>query len=415
MLALVQRSLRYYALKKKILPKVKQTDTKATGASGEKEKMPTPLPVLPMPFPGIPKLTGFSILARQCSKVPTITTLSTQFDEAFKQFPSDGLEYPVQLSKLFQLFQQKHLLYRAFLKDFYESISTLLQDSDVNSRVFMLDGKSGIGKSVALFQLAHLLSTPISTPSNMISLIIYIPNLHQWTVGRYPYHPIDALKDMRSVEFDQPEISAQVLRSILSLNQNMLKSTPEGISLEQYIQDALKSPVDPHAVSETTKLLDRLIHGDLLQEISKNSIPKVICIVDQVNSIYSPLSYKMPNGEPISLDRFHVLRIIKKMLHGPSAVNLIITAPSYSDTTLKSINPSEFGLSGSDGLKWSITEIPILNQNEMSLILEYYRKLGYIYENNLDENSIYVKRKYYSTGGNPHSLFLACAYDNIYM
>lgn len=348
-------SSRFYSLKKKIKPKTQSIVPEPA------EKMPVPQSLIPMPFKNIPKLDFLGL------KLDSVINSMALINLPFK--PSD---YPIQLGKTFGLFQQKHLLYRSITKQSYDLINS-------NKGIFLLDGRSGVGKSAILLQLAQLLSS---------NFIIYIPNIHQWTIGKYPYHPDGSV-------FDQPDISSQVLNNILILNQNILQNYP---SIKQFISDG----IDNSPSKTLMQLLEKHIE-------SMNPI----LLVDQVNALYSPIEYKSKDGNPFPIEQFPVMNLIKKCFDNNSIT--AIGATSYSDTRIR---PQKYNHSLPIYPGAHRIQIECFNRQELKTILTYYRQLGYIYEDNLEENeelhSQYVDRKYYATGGNGQALFHACAYDNIY-
>ena len=172
------QSFRTYSVRKKIKPKVQAP------SSDTNEKMPTPPSLLSLPFKNIPKL-DLPLLSHD-SSINSMTLLDA------KKFE----EYPSQLNNIFQLFQQKHLLYRSVTRQLYETINN-------THGIFILDGRSGVGKSAILLQLAQLFSSS--------NFVIYIPNAHKWINGTYAYHP-----DQTFARFDQPDIFKQVLNNIVS-------------------------------------------------------------------------------------------------------------------------------------------------------------------------------------------------------
>lgn len=348
-------SSRFYSLKKKIKPKTQSIVSEPT------EKMPVPQPLVSMPFKNIPKLDFLGL------KSDSIINSMTLIDLPFK-----SNEYPIQLGKTFNLFQQKHLLYRSITKQLYDLINN-------NKSVFLLDGRSGVGKSAILLQLAQLLSS---------NFIIYIPNAHQWTIGRYPYHPEGPV-------FDQPDISKQVLSNILTLNQHILENYP---SIKQFISEGINNSPSKTLIQLLEKHLDSM---------------NPILLVDQINALYSPIEYKSKDGNSLPIEQFPVMNLFKKYFDNNSIT--AIGATSYSDTRIR---PQKYNHSLSIYSGAHRIQIECFNRQELKAILFYYRELGYIYEDNLNENeelhSQYLNRKYYATGGNGQALFHACAYDNIY-
>lgn len=370
-------------MKRKIQPKPDQAELLANAAK-IREKMPTPQPAITLPPAGVPKLTSIEPLSISNLEPLRMASLLPSFEALFHS--SETLEYPKQVGQVFSLFHNRHLLSRPVTKSLYDTIAT-------TQSTIILEGRSGVGKSATMLQLACLFS------QNPSFLLIYIPNAHSWTVGKYPYHPVT--NQDGTISFDQPDISASVLRNILSLNASKFSSQSE--QFQEEIKRSLKETSE--GLSLATDTLTRILDGSLLAKLWPSS-PTILCLVDQVNAFSVPLSYKTPRGDPIPAEQFPVINSVKNLLNSAHEKIKIIGALSYSDPQLRKVTSANISTNG------TVVNVPALDRNEMHAILEYYRSLGYIYEKNLD--GIYLERKLYHTGGNAHALFQACAYDNLY-
>ncbi|KAI9205173.1 mitochondrial ribosomal death-associated protein 3-domain-containing protein [Polychytrium aggregatum] len=184
----------------------------------------------------------------------------------------------------------------------------------------LLVGKQGSGKTYTLFQLAvHFQS------ANWI--VIYLPKLSQWTSASSFYYFNESTN-----QWDQPELTATVLESILSMNAKTLAE----VKLAEPVQVGSKK-VDDNLASLVKAGISSPQHSTLvlqaLFKILKSQSPKVFVALDQVGSLFSSTAYRTPKSEPIMAHELSLCHEFQKLfLESSSSKNSFVIGTN--DTTV---------------------------------------------------------------------------------
>lgn len=235
-----------------------------------------------------------------------------------------------------------------------------------DSKRFLLDGPSGIGKSVSLLQIASVL-VQAGKP------VLYVPDATKWTDGYYAYYPA-VLADGQEAIYEQPELASEILSSLSTAG--------------------LPSRSNFSSIDTLEALLHTRTHT---------------LIVDQVNALYRPTLYRDKDGSPVPVQRMRVLQLFKEAIQSHPNV---VAATSYSSPRLRRSQHSRAFFDGSK------VDVPLLTNAETTSLLDYYaRHLGILHPpHNVHspEGEQYVQRKRFLSGNVPLELWRICQLEHIY-
>lgn len=261
---------------------------------------------------------------------------STGFPKlATRKFQEMGVDHPALLTRSLPKFEGKSLL---------------------------LDGSSGVGKSIALLQMVSLM-LQAKTP------VLYVPELIRWTDGYYAYYPTSDGTTM----YEQPELATEVLdhyRRLNELSSNSVTGNP-------------------------TKALHELMHD-----------PRVILVVDQVNALYKDTMYKDAKSEPIPIRQMRILSALKDAVE----TRPCIMATSFGPPRLRDISTPKQSTSKS-------TRLQPISESEAKALLNYYAQLNIIhplYPVDTAHGEQYVKKKLCLSDGIMGELWKACQFEHLY-
>ena len=342
-----------------------------------------PTPEVLYPIKGIPilKFSEPSITSMTEANCLDFFSLS-KFLDPLKHFP-EGVENDVSyINFQFRIFKQKNLMLRQPFCELVEQIP--------KHKLVYVDGLRGIGKSVALMFAAAALKSDNA-------IVLYVPRVHDYIVGKYHYLPADS-------DYDIPEASVHILGYLCTHNQEILKSIKaQETTLWDVVQKGLEQP---EKASEVLK--------DTIQVLSTQKEFPVYIFIDQANSLFSETRYKKQNGALLKVHRFLPLKILQNLVSGETMLEngSVVCSKSrqYRNTIATPYNDLvKRKTEGKDCMEFVV---PAYSIQEMRSIINYYRRLGHTFQDDIEGD--YLEGKYFVTGGIGRKLFEACKYDNIY-
>lgn len=161
------------------------------------------------------------------------------------------------------------------------------------SRLIVLEGESGIGKSTTILNVALQYH-------QSDSVVVYIPNLSSWTCGKYEY-------ESTANGYLQPTLCKHVLSELVAWNENILKSLSspvENQNLLQYCQSGISNLKNSNNV--LMQVLDHLL--------SKACDKQILIALDQVNALYTSTVYRDKESAPLTADKFILINKIHSIL-----------------------------------------------------------------------------------------------------
>lgn len=263
-------------------------------------------------------------------------------------------------------------------KELIEQIRNSLKDSDR----MLIDGPNGSGKSVLLMQIYASVRDSIAADKD--KLVLYVPNVHKWTTGYFPYYPVESADG--TVYYKQPELALEILRLLLVANGPKM---PEGLA--ERIEDAKLD-----AYNRALPLFEQTMRE--LQEEKE-----LFVFLDGVNGLIegdSLTGYMDREGNALPLK---ALPLCSKFFNRDVFRGKIIGALTHSNPALPTVSKT--------------TTIPSVNvsnysNEEMKRVLNLYSQLGHCTVGNKSEQ--FVAFKAFVSGGNGRKLYKSCEYDSIY-
>ena len=185
------------------------------------------------------------------------------------------------------------------------------------SPAIVLTGPRGVGKSVTLFNVAYHYSQLSAANRKDGSIVMYFPDLSNWTCGKYEY------ESTPDGSYIQPTLAVKILNDLLEANSKSLlqvsspndkfknlaefiKSGANNVKLAcQVLNDALDHLFNP----STTRYLFFNIRNS-----NSNTRPFILLALDQVNALYCSTAYCDKNSVPISADRLSLAAKLQKIL-----------------------------------------------------------------------------------------------------
>jgi hypothetical protein len=279
--------------------------------------------------------------------IGTVFNIGTSF---LKSIDTKVVSAP--LHRQFQLTMSTGLLYR---KATHDIIDMVLQDSKNGGRTIVLEGKKGYGKSTTLLQVVNHFSS-----SNWI--VVYLPQLSEWVSGIYPYESSSAL-------YVQRELASKVLKSILDLNEPLLKDiiTTDGLSLVALMKEGIQNLPKSQGILEL-----------MLETLNSTSVKRapVLFALDQVNALFCKTAYADKESNPLTADKFQIVQsfynLFKKSEKNTSCV---ITG----DCSLSQIQSYYY--------KEIVENMPKVNTDPLDLQLEIFEPVSHIYLNSTTDKS----------------------------
>lgn len=265
-------------------------------------------------------------------------------------------------------------------RELIEAARVALEES---SRV-LLDGPNGSGKSVLLMQMYAAMKE--SFKSNDQKLVVYLPNVHKWTTGYFPYYPM--IEEGAEMVYKQPELALEFLQLLLVCNAAKL---PTGLS-----QEISEASLD--AYNRALPLFERTM-SELKQEGKE-----IVIFMDGVNGLIDESSltgYFDPEGKALPLKSLSFCsQFFKKSALGNNVK--IIGAFTHSNPALpKAVDSSAV----------PTVNVPNYSQDDLKRVLKLYSQLGHASTNKSDQ---FVAFKSFVSGSNGRKLFKSCEFDSIY-
>lgn len=243
----------------------------------------------------------------------------------------------------------------------------------------ILDGPVGSGKSATLLLiLNHLIcARKENAESNNYDVLLYFPRMSRWIAGYYPYYHVNTV-------YEQPELAKDILKLTRLLNPHLLASG---------------QPPREASTSDTENVITDL--SELLGELSRR---KVLILADEVNALFSPLSYRDVDSKQLSFDRMPVLQLIRDFIldHRHSLLGATCNSkPELSILDLKGplqLNHEE--------------KLTYFNAKEIRPLLSYYQSLGHVAGNPINDR--YAQKIQFVSGGCGNKILPALQYDQVY-
>lgn len=241
----------------------------------------------------------------------------------------------------------------------------------------LLDGPIGSGKSATLLQLSDYLLRGQRKDSGKI--IIYSSRLSRWTAGYYPYQQ----NKVNLEEYDQLQLALEIMKQIAICNHDL--------------------PIT-ELISQAEENADLVIQNlkQILELITANQAQTFI-LVDELDALFAPTGYRDINGQPLSIERLSVLKLMRDFYSNPKFI--LIGAFCRSNPALidSKINGTL--------LKASIERLSYFSDDEIFHLLEYYKSLGQITQK---VSSNYARKIRFVSGGSGSKILPATHYDVVY-
>lgn len=358
------------ALKSKNATNLKKNPSKVPGGVADISKMPQPHPVL-------------TPLSRSAADQASIELLpKIELIEG-----SEKYIYRIELDKELQKRLPKglaevsdHFGENVFVlrKDFIEQIRGLM-DKPTDNKI-LIDGPNGAGKSVLLMQMYAAVRDSVLADEN--KLVLYVPNVHKWTTGYFPYYPeeVDGI-----IRYKQPELALEILH-LLSIQNS--EKMPKGFA----------SKIEEAKLDSYNRAIP--LYEQTLGELKGKEL---VLFLDGVNGLIEENSltgYMDREGNPLSLKDLP----LSASFFASNFKGKVIGALTHSNPALPTI--AEIIQTG-----FEVVKVTNYSNEDLKRILQLYSQLGHCTSNKSDQ---FVAFKAFVSGSNGRKLYKTCEYDSIY-
>ena len=373
---------------KKPIMKLKTSTSKV--ATLDISKMPQPQPVL------TPLSRTSSNVNDQNSEHPLFPSFKELLADSQKHSSSFRVELPNELLK--RLPRTLVEIYEHFKGNFYALRKELLMEAyeasvESEDSAVILSGPEGSGKSVLLLQLYSMMKE--SFKNDPSKLLMYVPNASKWTLGYFPYYPIEneianeLVKEKLS--FKQPELALEIINLLILGNKEKLS--------KDYDQEMAEAKLDPY--TRAIPLYESILKRELLSLENR----KLFILMDGVNGLIDEnlmTKYSDQEGNPLPLK---ALPICTQFFVKPVRGIRVIGALTQSNPSL----PRDHDSLQKNHFK--NVNVPNYSIDELKSVLNLYSQLGHCSNNKSDQ---FVGMKLFVSGGNGRKLYKSCEYDSIY-
>lgn len=377
---------------KKPIMKLKTSTSKVT--TQDISKMPQPQPVL------TPLSRTSSNINDQNSEHPLFPSFKELSQDPQKQNSSFRIELPNELLK--RLPRTLVEIYEHFKGNFYALRKELLMkvyEASVESEdsTVILSGPEGSGKSVLLLQLYSMMKE--SFKNDPSKLLMYVPNASKWTLGYFPYYPIESEHENEFIEekksFKQPELALEIINLLIIGNKEKLS--------KDYSEEMAEAKLDPY--TRAIPLYESILKRELLSSENR----KLFILMDGVNGLIDEnllTKYSDQEGNPLPLK---ALPICTQFFVKPVRGIRVIGALTQSNPSL----PRDHDLFASafEENHFKTVNVPNYSIDDLKSVLNLYSQLGHCANNKSDQ---FVGMKSFVSGGNGRKLYKSCEYDSIY-